>query len=272
MISRRAATQGAAVLGLAAAISGPTQAQDNPKKRQTFVLVHGAWHGGWCWKMVREYLQAQGHTVFTPTMTGLGEKSHLASAEVNLDTHITDISNLLIWEELENVILVGHSYGGGIITGVCDAHKDRIAHAIYLDALVPKSGDTMVGDASLEATEKRLGPFIDGYLAPPQQPVTFGIPETMTEELAWVRRRVTPHLVGTWTQKFDVKNGGSEGLPRTFIYCSDKPPISPERQVFLDNFVSDPTWNYEELPCGHDSMVILPIETAQMFERIADAT
>ncbi len=271
MISRRAATQGAAVLGLAAAISGPTQAQDNPKKRQTFVLVHGAWHGGWCWKMVREYLQAQGHIVFTPTMTGLGDKNHLASAEVNLDTHITDISNLLIWEELENVILVGHSYGGGIITGVCDAHKDRIAHAIYLDALVPESGNRMIPDATLEAAEERLGPFIDGYLAPPRPPVTFGIPESMTEELAWVRRRVTPHLVGTWTQKFSFVNGGSEGVPRTFIYCSDKPPLSAERKAFLQNFTDDPTWNYEELPCGHDSMVILPTETAQMFERIAAA-
>lgn len=272
MISRRTAAQGAAALGLSAALGHAAAAQTGAAKRQTFVLVHGAWHGGWCWKMVREYLQAQGHAVFTPTMTGLGDRSHLASAEINLDTHIADISNLLIWEELENVILVGHSYGGGIITGVCDAHKDRIAHAIYLDAIVPKNGDRMIPDATLDDAEARLGPFIDGYLAPPRPPVTFGIPDSMTEELAWVRRRVTPHLVGTWTQRFDFKNGGSDGLPRTFIYCSDKPPMSPERKARLQSFIDDPTWGYEELPCGHDSMVILPTETAQMFERIAAAT
>lgn len=270
MISRRTATQGAAALALG--LPASTKAETITDNRHTFVLVHGAWHGGWCWKIVSEHLRARGHTVFAPTMTGLGEKSHLASADINLDTHIADISNLLIWEELENVILVGHSYGGGIISGVCDAHKDRIAHAIYLDAVVPKSGDTMIGGATLEEAEKRLGPFIDGYLAPPREPVSFGIPDSMTEELAWVRRRVTPHLVGTWTQQFSFINGGSDGLPRTFIYCSDKPPLTPPQKARLQSFRDDPSWMYDELPCGHDSMVILPTETTEMFERIADAT
>lgn len=272
MISRRTATQGAVALALGTSASISTSADAAENKRHTFVLVHGAWHGGWCWKMVRDHLLAQGHTVFTPTMTGLGEKSHLASADINLDTHIADISNLLIWEELEDVVLVGHSYGGGIITGVCDIHKARISHAIYLDAVVPESGNTMIGGATLEQAEQRLGPFIDGYLAPPRPPVMFGIPETMTEELAWVRRRVTPHLVGTWTQAFSFENGGSDDLPRTFIYCSDKPALTPAQETRLQNFKDDPSWNYEELPCGHDSMVILPTETAQLFVEIADAT
>jgi pimeloyl-ACP methyl ester carboxylesterase len=270
MISRRTAAQGAVALAYSVSTSSKTKAQTS--RPHTFVLVHGAWHGGWCWRMVSEYLRSRGHKVFAPTMTGLGEKSHLASADVNLDTHMTDVSNLLIWEELENVILVGHSYGGGIISGVCDAHKDRISHAIFLDAVAPNSGDTMIGGATVEEAEKRLGPFIDGYLAPPREPVSFGIPESMSEELAWVRRRVTPHLVGTWTQEFSFNNGGSDGLPRTFIYCSDKPPLSEQQKARLQSFKDDPTWHYDELPCGHDSMVILPIDTAQMLERIADET
>lgn len=267
MISRRTAAQGAASVALAASLPSPVQSKED--KPLTFVLVHGAWHGGWCWKYVREHLHARGHHVFTPTLTGLGERMHLTSPDINLDTHITDIANLLIWEELENVVLVGHSYGGPIISGVCDAHKERIAHAIYLDAIVPKDGDTVLQGGTKEAAERAFGPLVEGYLAPPRQPVSFGVPDHMTEELAWLRRRVTPHLLGTWTQPISLKNGGSDGVPRTFIYCSDKPALSPQQQARIQAFQDDPTWNYEELPCGHDSMVILPIETADMFERIA---
>jgi len=267
MISRRTAAQGAAALALGASFSGNAHAKAD--KPRTFVLVHGAWHGGWCWKYVREYLQAKGHHVFTPTLTGLGERSHLASPEVTLNTHITDVSNLLIWEELEDVVLVGHSYGGPVITGVCDAHKDRIAHAIFLDAITIEDGTTVMRGGTKEAAEQAFGPLIDGFLAPPRQPVSFGVPDHMTEELAWLRRRVTPHLLGTWTQPISLKNGGTDELPRTFIFCTDKPPLSESQKARVKGFREDPTWNYEELPCGHDAMVILPIETAQIFERIA---
>ena len=129
----------------------------------------------------------------------------------------------------------------------------------------------MLGGATLEEAEERLGPFIDGYLAPPPEPVTFGIPDHMTEELTWVRRRVTPHLLGTWTQQFTFMNGGSDGIPRTFIYCSDKPTLTAAQTARLQSFQDDPSWAYDELPCGHDAMVILPLETAEMFERIAKA-
>lgn len=272
MISRRTAAQGAAALAVGTTALGTTRVAAQQKSPMTFVLVHGAWHGGWCWKYVREHLQAQGHHVFTPTLTGLGERKHLASPHVTLDTHITDITNLIEWEELDNVVLVGHSYGGPVITGVCDAQKDRIAHAIFLDAITLADGETVLRGGTKEAAEDAFGPLIDGYLAPPRQPVSFGVPDHMTEELAWLRRRVTPHLLGTWTQPISLKNGGSNEIPRTFILCTDKPQFTESQRARVKRFQDDPTWNYEELPCGHDSMVILPTETAEMFERIGMET
>ena len=111
----------------------------------TFVLVHGSFHGGWCWDGVAERLRAAGHAVFAPTLTGLGERSHLLSPEVDLDTHIADIAGVIAWQDLHDIVLVGHSYGGMVTTGVCDRLSDRIAVHVCLDALVPSDGDTVMG-------------------------------------------------------------------------------------------------------------------------------
>lgn len=269
MVTRRQATAtvGALALGTATA---PASAQPGSAKRHTFVLVHGAWHGGWCWRDTRNYLQDQGHRVFTPTLTGHGERIHLRRPEVNLTTHVTDIVNVIEWEELDNIILVGHSYGGMIITGVCDAVKDRIAHAIYLDAMIPKDGDQVVNGRTMDDIKELFGPLQDGFLAPPPDG-TFGVPESMTEEVAWMRRRLTPHLTGTWLEKISLPNGGSDGLPRTFVFCSDVPVMSERIKARINEVQSDPTWNYAELPTGHDSMISMPVETAQLFERIAES-
>ena len=109
----------------------------------TFVLVHGAWHGSWCWKRVRKALQDQGHQVFTPTLTGIAERSHLLSPTVNLDTHIDDVVNLIRWEELSDVVLCGHSYGGAVISGVADRIPDRIRSLVYLDAFLLEDGESL---------------------------------------------------------------------------------------------------------------------------------
>ena len=115
---------------------------------RTFVLVHGAWHGGWCWRHVADLLTKAGHQVFTPTLTGLGERSHLIDASVNLSTHITDIVNVLKWERLNNVVLCGHSYGGFVISGVAEEMQDAIASMVFVDAFVPQNGDTVATLAS----------------------------------------------------------------------------------------------------------------------------
>ena len=109
----------------------------------TFVLVHGAWHGSWCWKRVRQALQDAGHDVFTPTLTGVGERSHLLSLHVNLETHIDDVVNLIRWEDLSDVVLCGHSYGGCVISGVADRVPDRIRALVYLDAFVLRDGQSL---------------------------------------------------------------------------------------------------------------------------------
>ncbi len=268
MITRRHVTIASATMAFAAGTTDQSRASSHGEKRHTFVLVHGAWHGGWCWKMVREHLQDQGHRVFTPTLTGHGERIHLRHPDVNLDTHVQDVVNVVEWEELTDVILVGHSYGGMIISGVCDAIKDRIAHAIYLDATIPKDGDQVVNGRTMEDIKEIFGPLQDDFLAPPPDS-TFGVPESMTEEVAWMRRRLTPQLTGTWLQKISLPNGGSDGLPRTFVFCSDRPALSASQQARVDMVKNDPTWSYAELPTGHDSMITMPVETAQLFERIA---
>lgn len=270
MITRRQLAKSAAAVATGGLVEN-VSAQETATKRQTFVLVHGAWHGGWCWRDVRNRLQDKGHRVFTPTLTGHGERIHLRHPDVNLDTHVQDVVNVIEWEELENVVLVGHSYAGMIISGVCDAKKDRIAHAVYLDAMVPKDGDQVINGRTMEDIKEIFGPLQDGFLAPPPD-TTFGLPLDMEEEVSWLKRRMTPQLTGTWLQKIALPNGGSDGLPRTFIFCSDRPQMTEQLTARLQGFKDDPTWDYMELPCGHDSMVILPVETAQMFEQIASKT
>ncbi|MDX2224964.1 MAG: alpha/beta hydrolase family protein [Rhodospirillaceae bacterium] len=264
MVARRTLL---ATMPLAAGVAVPVARAED---RFTFVLIHGAWHGGWCWRPVRRLLQAAGHEVFAPTLTGLGERVHLRSPSINVETHVQDIANLIEWEELARVVLVGHSYGGVIVSGVCDRMKDRVAHAVYLDAIVPRDGDTVLPGGTAEAARARFGELQDGYLAAPPDPKGFGIGADMAAERAWVLRRLTPHLLGTWTQPVRLPNGGSDGVPRTFIYCSDKPGASAEAErARLARFRDDPTWTYRELPCGHNSMVILPRETADLFVEAA---
>ena len=122
--------------------------------QKTYVLVHGAWHGSWCWKRVRKNLQGTGHQVFTPTLTGVGERSHLNSATVDLSTHIADVVNLLRWEELSDVILCGHSYGGSVIRGIADRVPERIRTLVYLDAFVPEDGECVFDLLPQEAAEQ----------------------------------------------------------------------------------------------------------------------
>jgi len=118
--------------------------QISEQNRTTYVLVHGAWHGSWCWKRVRKSLRDAGHQVFTPTLTGVGDRSHLNSAAINLSTHIADVVNLLQWEDLSDVVLCGHSYGGSVISGVIDRIPERIRTLVYLDAFVPEDGECFV--------------------------------------------------------------------------------------------------------------------------------
>lgn len=242
----------------------------------TFVLVHGAWHGGWCWRDVKAALEEGGHRVFSPTLTGLGARSHLLSWEIDLDVHIADVANLLEWEELEDVILVGHSYGGMVITGVADRVKSRLRHVVYLDAFLPADGESsashIVGlmkpgateaDFAAETERRRAGANTQGG-GPPDIDRLFDIPEHMTEKHAWVKRRVTPHPVATQTTPVRLMNGGSDGLPRTYILCTGAPGRTPF-MVLSERLRDLPGWTYRELETTHDAMVTMPAETAALF-------
>src|ERR1700686_1339126 len=141
-----------------------------------YVLIHGAWHGSWCWTRVRRLLAAAGHQVFTPTLTGVGERSHLLSRDVGLDTHIADVANLMIWENLRDVVLVGHSYGGVVARHVADRMPDRIRSLIYLDAFVPENGKTLF-DYLPDNGEGARNPAVahgDGWRVPPRPASVFG--------------------------------------------------------------------------------------------------
>src|SRR3977135_4682179 len=142
--TRRSLLAAGASLG-AVAVAGNATSAEAQTAQKTFVLVHGSWHGGWCWRRVADRLEKQGHKVFAPTLTGLGERAHLISAQVDINTHVTDIVSVIKFENLDNIVLVGHSYAGLIITGVAEKIGSAISSIVYLDAFLPENGDTLVG-------------------------------------------------------------------------------------------------------------------------------
>src|SRR5437660_2867783 len=183
----------------------------------TFVLVHGAWHGGWCWQKVIPFLEAAGHEVYAPSLTGLAERASELSPDVGLDTHIQDLVGLLSEKNLHGVILVGHSYGGMVITGVVDRVPERIAHLVYLDTFVPRDGESMANVSWIVSWILRKQ-VRDGWRVDP--PGTFGV--TQEPDLSWVRSKVTPQSMKTFEQPLRLKNPVIvSAKPRTHITCTD---------------------------------------------------
>jgi len=222
--------------------------------QRTFVLVHGAWHGGWCWRLLVPLLQAQGHRVTAPTLTGLGERAHLMSAGVNLDTHIADVIGHIQAEELINVVLVGHSYGGFVIRGAAARLPEAISHTIYLDAFVPESGEAVVDYAGERASTIRdLAARTPAAGLPPLPPAAFAVSDPA--QAAWVTRRMRPQPVNTYLQPLAV--GKDEGAyRRSYIAC-----LKPKLDVFdatRARLKTAPGWRYLELSEGHDVMVTAP--------------
>lgn len=277
MISRRQLMIGAsdlsaaAMLGISSHSSAKTPPTRNSATKKNFVLVHGAWHGGWCWRDVAAELRAQGHVVFTPTLTGLGERSHLLSKEIGLQTHIEDILSVIRFNDLENIVLVGHSYGGMVITGVADLLRENMSHIVYLDAALPRDGQTMISQGPvrapkvLQAIETQLGALApDGIGMAPFPPEFLGIPKDHTG-YEWVARHMTPHPLKTWLDPIALENGGSAGLPRTYIHCND--PVLPNSSFAYHSARtgSDSSWDSLTLATGHDAMVTRPGELTKIL-------
>lgn len=259
---------GAAMLAAASEAGGETAQGQGA----TFVLVHGAWHGGWCWRDVVPLLQVRGARVFTPTLTGLAERAHLRTPTPTLSTHIEDVARLIECEELQNVVLVGHSYGGMVITGVADRLASRLRHLVYLDAAVPDDGETMITQMpgisrdEARATEAQIRSFAAGDWLPPFPPAMLGVPESDSASTAWLTRRMTPHPLPTWLEPIRLPNGAAR-LPSTFILCTA--PILPQSAVaeHAARIRADRSgrWRYRELATGHEAMVTAPRQTADLL-------
>ncbi|HXE17972.1 alpha/beta fold hydrolase [Castellaniella sp. UC4442_H9] len=226
------------------------------KNPTTYVLVHGAWHGGWCWSRVAERLRAAGHRVHTPTLTGLGERSHLLSPAIGLETFMQDICNVLTWEDLRDVVLVGHSFGGLAISGAADRMPERIRRLVYLDAFLLPPGvsafDTLPAAVVAKLEEKTTKA---GGIAPPR-PANLGL--EAPDDIAFVQGRLTPHPVGTYREAMRLAHPLGNGLPASYWRCVR--PIFPSVQDARDwawtTFGTQ--WDWKDLDCGHDAMVAAP--------------
>jgi pimeloyl-ACP methyl ester carboxylesterase len=223
---------------------------------KTFVLLHGAWHGAWCWKKLTPLLKAAGHEVYTPTQTGLGERSHLLNAQVNLQTFAQDLMNVLRWEDLNDVILVGHSFGGNAITAAADCMPDRIRHLVYLDALIPESGKSVFSLLPAEVVQGRRDlaqKTSEGLTIPAPGPDKLGVFDQA--DAAWLKAKCTPHPIATYEDALTFKNEPGNGLPVTYIAVT--PHYGPTT-ASRDYAKSRKDWTYVEIEAGHDAMVTSP--------------
>jgi pimeloyl-ACP methyl ester carboxylesterase len=236
----------------------------------TFVLVHGAWHGGWCWRKLTPLLRAAGHEVYAPTLTGLGERVHLATPEVGLDTWVQDVCNLLEYEDLSGVVLVGHSMGGHVIAGVADQAPERLAHLVYLDADsgVYAADGWSYGDV-LNAARRARGqeprrPSGGGDVWQ-QRLDAWGIVDPA--ERRWMAERLVPLPGTTGSDPLRLPSGRGQALPRTFILCTRGPWRST---THLHPAQRAPGWRFRELDSGHNPMVTALRELADLLlERAA---
>jgi pimeloyl-ACP methyl ester carboxylesterase len=232
----------------------------------TFVLVHGAWHGGWCYARVAALLRARGHTVLTPTLSGVAERAHLFSGAINLSTHIADVLGVLHYERLTDVVLAGHSYGGMVVTGVADRIPDKIRALAYLDAFIPEDGQSMF-DVNVAANMQR---FLDGAGAhgglavPPPSAAYFGvnaIDAAMVDELA------TPHPLGCFTEKLKLTGAYRSVKRHLYVHGTVLPRESPFKKFYEQAKAAG--WSAHVLNCGHDVMLDMPEETARLLETLA---
>jgi pimeloyl-ACP methyl ester carboxylesterase len=234
----------------------------------TFVIVHGAWSGAHAWRWVRPILRAAGHDVVTPCLTGLGERGHLATPATNLDTHVVDVTAVLHYEDLHDVVLVGHSYGGMVITGVADRAPDRIGHLVYLDADVPRDGESeldLVPTDERADYEKAARTRGEGWRVPP--PFPDPLPPGLSPEVAWAVARMVPQPLATMTQPLLLEHGEPD-LPRTFVLCTDDKEGQTE-PPYVGRVRADPSWRLVELAATHTAHVTAPEQLSRTLQEIA---
>jgi pimeloyl-ACP methyl ester carboxylesterase len=253
-ITRRDVVAGAGVTAGAAAL-GATPASAQASERKTFVLVHGAWHGGWCWRRVADSLEKKGHKVFTPTLTGVGERSHLMSKDIVLDTHITDVVNVFKWEDLKDVCLVVHSYGGWPGSGALEQIGDRVSAIVWLDAFKPENGQRGFDFASEFSRKGLLAAVEKGEPGRPSPKAeAFAVNE---KDRAWVDSKTTPQPNGVALQPIKLTGAREKIAKKTYIRAAKYPQEAFDKA--LAECKADKTWRtFEVANSGHDVMVDAP--------------
>ena len=250
----------------AAALSTVTgsevRAETTPR---TFVLVHGTWHGGWCWQRVAEALRSKGHRVYAPSLTGLADRSHLLTKDVNLTTHVADVVNLVKWEDLKDIVLVGHSSAGFVITQVAEEVGPSIGSIVYLDAFVPQVGDNLISLAN-PGPRKALEEAVarGDLVAKPVPAKAFNVSE---ENQAWVNAKCTPHPLAAVVEKVTGASAREKVARKTYIRATGFD--SPVFNETLAKMKSAPGWKTFEVASGHDVMVDHPDRLTEILLEVA---
>lgn len=230
----------------------------------TFVCCHGAWGGGWGWRRVAKILRDNGHDVFTPTYTGQGERSHLLHPDIDLDTHIADIRNVIKYERLDGFVLVGHSYGGMVVTGVADKEWQKIDQLIYLDAFLPKAGQSLsdlTGPERAEAAMEIVRTKGDGYKFP--RPPGSISPILSADDRAWIESLSGPQPIKTMTQPVRGENNHLNIKDKIYVLCTENK--NSNFHGFAAWTRTQPDWRTLELPTHHQLLQSMPQETADIL-------
>ena len=239
------------------------------KQGRVYVLAHGSWHGGWCWRPVADRLQAEGHRVFTPSYTGMGDRAHLLSKDITIDTFVEDLIQVIQTEELHDVVLVGHSFGGAPITGVADRIPERLAHLVYFDAVVLESGESSFSNYPKEEAQARIAAAqATAGLAvsvPDPLPAVWGLVEG-TPEFDWVRRRLTPHPLGSYTTPLNLHHPIGNGVPCTYLHCTQ--PSHPLLETSCQRVKSLTGWNWVDIAAPHEAQITHPDLVSEILLQI----
>lgn len=268
--SRRTVLAAAATgAGLAAAAVIRSTTAAAQAKGRTFVLIHGAWHGGWCWGPVADILRAKGHKVYAPSLTGLADRSHLLSMSINLDTHIADIVNLFKWEDIQNAVLVGHSYAGWPISGAVEKVLPQVASIVYLDAFMPENGQKGM-DLSSSQFQAQLREAIAKGEAGRPVPKAEAFKILDPKNIPWVQAKMTPQPTGLATSPIVLTGARDKVAKKTYIRAAEYP--QPNFDAALAKCKADKSWRTFEFKAsesGHDVMVDAPQRLAEILMEVA---
>lgn len=230
-----------------------------------YVLIHGAWHGGWCWKRVAGQLRSQGQDVHAPSLTGSGERKHLLSPAIGMDTYVQDVVNLIEYRELEDVVLAGHSAAGALISKAAESVRERLRALVYVDAVILPSGKSMFDVFPPQMTEGMRTSAKDhgeGYYMPPEEEMlySFFASDCTEEDKRWIVRMATPQVIKPYEDKVDLTRFDQLSIPKTYVRCL-RSSAGTHRKV-ADKY----GMRYAEIDAGHDPMISRPEELVAILQ------